>query len=182
MFHDLFYPHPIVLVTACSSEKANVTAVEWIMPVSDKPPTLALSLRNTSLTLDLICTSMEFVVAIPTEKMKEAVLLCGTTSGKFIDKFAEANLTQVKAKKVSAPLILEAVANIECKVQNYTSAGGHTLITGEVVEVHLPKDDRNKLLALSKEEIAPAPQVLKGTAQQEPAKPAPAQPVKEEPK
>ena len=161
MFHDLFYPHPVVLVTACSSEKTNVTAVEWITPVSEKPPMLALSLRNTSLTLDLLCTSMEFVVSIPTEKMKDAVLLCGTTSGKFIDKFSEANLTQMKAKSVSAPLILEAVANIECKVLNYTSAGDHTLITGEVVEVHFPKEDRAQLLVLSKEDlsIAPATQV-----------------------
>jgi flavin reductase (DIM6/NTAB) family NADH-FMN oxidoreductase RutF len=181
MFHDLFYPHPIVLVTACSSEKTNVTAVEWITPVSEKPPTLALSLRNTSLTLDLLCTSMEFVVSIPTEKMKDAVLLCGTTSGKFIDKFSEANLTQVKAKSVSAPLILEAVANIECRVLNYTSAGDHTLITGEVVEVHFPKEDRAKLLVLSKEDMNPAPAIPVGARSSETAKSLP-QEAKEDPK
>ncbi len=142
MFKDLFYPRQAVLVTASSSEKANITAVEWIMPVGEKPPMLALSLHNTSLTLDLMCTSMEFVVAIPTEKLREAVLLCGSTSGKFIDKFSEAALTQVKAKKVSAPLVLEAAANIECKVLNYTSAGDHTLVVGEVVETSLPKESR----------------------------------------
>ena len=142
MFKDLFYPRQSVLVTASSSEKVNVTAVEWITPAGEKPPMLALSLHNTSLTLDLMCTSMEFVVAIPSEKLRDAVLLCGSTSGKFIDKFSEASLTQVKAKKVSAPLILEAAANVECKVLSYTSAGDHTLVVGEVVEVHLPKESR----------------------------------------
>ena len=142
MFKDLFYPRQAVLVTAASSEKANVTAVEWIMPIGEKPPLLALSLHNTSLTLDLLSTSMEFVVAIPTEKLRDAVLLCGATSGKFIDKFSEAALTQVKAKRVAAPLIMEAAANIECKVLNYTSAGDHTLVVGEVVEVTLSKENR----------------------------------------
>lgn len=154
MFHELFYPRQVVLVCAASSEKANVTAVEWMMPVSEKPPMLAFSLHNASLTLDLLCTSMEFVVAIPTEKLKDAVVLCGTTSGKYIDKFSEANLTAVKAKRVSAPLVLEAAANMECRVVNYTNAGDHTLVTGEVVEVHLPKDDEEvKPLVFSKRQV-----------------------------
>ena len=142
MFKYLFYPRQAVLVTAASSEKANVTAVEWITPIGEKPPMLALSLHNTSLTLDLLSTSMEFVVAIPSEKLRDAVLLCGATSGKFIDKFSEAALTQVKAKRVAAPLIMEAVANIECKMLNYTSAGDHTLVVGEVVEVTLSKENK----------------------------------------
>jgi flavin reductase (DIM6/NTAB) family NADH-FMN oxidoreductase RutF len=142
MFKDLFYPRQAVLVTAASSEKVNVTAVEWITPIGEKPQLLALSLHNTSLTLDLLSTSMEFVVAIPTEKLRDAVLLCGATSGKFIDKFSEANLTQVKAKRVAAPLIMEAAANIECKMLSYTSAGDHTLVVGEVVEVALSKDSK----------------------------------------
>jgi len=142
MFKDLFYPRQAVLVTASSNDKVNVTAVEWIMPIGEKPQMLALSLHNTSLTLDLLCTSMEFVVAVPSEKLRDAVLLCGSTSGKFIDKFSEASLTQVKAKKVSAPLILEASANVECRVLNYTSAGDHTLVVGEVVEVGLPKEGK----------------------------------------
>jgi len=151
MFHDLFYPRQVVLVAASSSEKTNVTSVEWVMPVSEKPAMLAFSLHNTSLTLDLLCTSMEFVVSIPSEKMKDAAILCGSTSGKFIDKFSEANLTQIRAKKVSAPLILEAAANIECKVHSYTNAGDHTLVLGEIVEVHLPKEEFTPLLSSKKE-------------------------------
>lgn len=141
VFHELLYPRQAVLVTASSSEKTNITAVEWITPVSEKPPMLAFALHNTSLTLDLICTSMDFVVAIPTEKLKDAVLLCGTTSGKYIDKFEETRLTQARAKRVSAPLVHEALANFECKVLSYNSVGDHTLIVGEVLEMHLPKDD-----------------------------------------
>lgn len=148
MFKDLFYPRQAVLVTAASSEKANVTAVEWVTPISEKPPLLALSLHNTSLTLDLLSTSMEFVVAIPSEKLRSAVLLCGATSGKFIDKFSEAPLTQVKARRVSAPLIMEAAANIECRVLSCASAGDHTLVVGEVVEVSMSKQESREFAPL----------------------------------
>ncbi|MCX8197687.1 MAG: flavin reductase family protein [Candidatus Micrarchaeota archaeon] len=141
MLQNLLYPRQVVLVTASTSEKSNVTAVEWIMPVAEKPPLVALSLANNSLTLDLICTSMEFVVSIPSERLKEAAILCGSTSGKYIDKFEEARLTQVRAKKVSAPLVLEAIANLECKVLSYNTSGDHTVVVGEVVEVHLPKQN-----------------------------------------
>lgn len=142
-FHELLYPRQAVLVTASSGEKANVTAVEWITPVGEKPPMVAFSLGTTSLTLDLICTSMEFVVAIPSDKIKDAVVLCGSTSGKFIDKFAEGKLTSVRAKRVSAPLVLEALANMECKVASCINAGDHMVVVGEVVEVHLPKDGKD---------------------------------------
>ncbi len=141
MFHELFYPRQALLVCASFGGKTNLTTAEWVTPVSEKPPMVAFSLHTTSLTLDLVCSSMEFVLAIPTEKMRDAVLLCGTTSGKYIDKFEEAHLGQVKAKRVGAPLILEAIANIECKVLSYSSAGDHTLVIGEVVEVHPPKED-----------------------------------------
>jgi len=139
-FHELFYPRQTVLITASTSEKTNITSVEWVTPAGEKPPMVAFSLHNTSLTLDLISTSMEFVVAIPSERLRGAVMLCGSTSGKFIDKFAEGKLTPVKAKKVAAPLVLEAVANIECRVAARINAGDHTLVVGEVLEVHPKKE------------------------------------------
>ena len=150
MFLELLYPRQVVLVTAASSEKTNITSVEWVMPICEKPPMLALSLSNSSFTLDLLCTSMEFVVAVPTEKMREAVLLCGSTSGKYIDKFEESKMTQARAKRVSAPLVLEAAMNIECRVLSYASAGDHTLVVGEVLEVHGGKDEKGEALLFNR--------------------------------
>ncbi|MEM4348575.1 MAG: flavin reductase family protein [Candidatus Anstonellaceae archaeon] len=150
MISELFYPRQVLLVTAATSEKSNLTAVEWLTPIAEKPPMIALSLANTSLTLELLCTSLEFVVAVPTEKMKEQVLLCGMTSGKYIDKFSETKLATAKAKKVSAPLIAEAAANAECKVLSYHTHGDHTLVVGEVLELHLPKEPTAEPLLFNK--------------------------------
>jgi len=148
-FKELFYPRQVVLVTASANEKTNVTAVEWFAPAGEKPPMVSFALHNSSFTLDLIRVSMEFVVAVPGEKLKEAVVLCGSTSGKFIDKFVEAGLTQGRAKRVSAPLIAEAYSNLECRVACCMSAGDRIVVIGEVVEAHPPKDDRAEPLVYS---------------------------------
>ena len=46
------------------------------------------------------------------------------------------------ANRVRAPLILEAVGNFECKVVSLGSTGDHTVVTGEVVDAHAQKEDK----------------------------------------
>jgi len=143
MFWNLLYPRPYLLVSSCFNERTNVTAVEWSMPVSQKPPMIAVALTNNGLSLDLISHSKEFVVAVPTERIREAVELCASTSGKFLDKFSESKLTPLKATKVSAPLILEAAANYECIAISYVNYSmDHTIVFGEVVQSHVPEDKK----------------------------------------
>ncbi|MCD6125578.1 MAG: flavin reductase family protein [Thaumarchaeota archaeon] len=65
------------------------------MPVSEDPPMIALSLRKESYTGELIKKSGEFTVNIPDERLLKALWLCGTRSGRRINKFKRANLTSI---------------------------------------------------------------------------------------
>ena len=47
---------------------------------------------------------------------KQILSLCGTKSGRDLDKFKELNLTQVDGQTVSAPAIRELPLTLECKV------------------------------------------------------------------
>jgi len=72
----------------------------------------------------------EFVIAVPDDSLKEAVLFCGTRSGRDQDKFEAAGLTPVPSTHIRAPSILECPINVECRV--YTKvAPPHTLLTPE---------------------------------------------------
>lgn len=148
MFHKLMYPRQTYLVTAFFNDKANVSSVDWAAPVSIKPPMLAISVSSRGLTADLITRSKEFVIAIPPEGMKEAVLNCAKTSGKFIDKFDEFGIKAEKAEVVSSPLLSDAMGQIECKVSNIVDCGDHTLFVGEVVEIHLPDEEKSDMAPL----------------------------------
>jgi flavin reductase (DIM6/NTAB) family NADH-FMN oxidoreductase RutF len=142
VFHKFFYPRPTLLLSTMYNDKANLTAVDWTTPLSITPPLLCIALNKNSMSLDFIGRTKEFVVAVPTPEMKGAVAICGSTSGKFLDKFAESGLEGEKARSVGALLVKGAVANFECKCQNITNAGGdHTLVTGEVVDAHFDSKD-----------------------------------------
>ncbi|MHB0856736.1 MAG: flavin reductase family protein [Anaerolineae bacterium] len=72
----------------------------------------------------------EFVIAVPDDAIAGAVALCGSRSGRDINKFEAAGLTPLPSVGVRAPSILECPINLECRI--YTSvAPPHTLLTPE---------------------------------------------------
>ena len=72
----------------------------------------------------------EFVIAVPDASLKEAVSLCGTRSGRDVDKFDAAGLTPVESAHVKAPSILECPINVECRIYARI-APPHMLLTPE---------------------------------------------------
>lgn len=148
MLERLFYPRQTLLISSAHNGKKNLMAVNWATQCAEEPPMLAVAIGNSAYTLELISLSREFVVAIPHEGMEDAVLTCGKTSGRFIDKFEEAGLTPEKGRRVNAPLVKEAIANIECKVVSMLQCGECTLVVGEVLEAHFPSEEKEKMRML----------------------------------
>jgi flavin reductase (DIM6/NTAB) family NADH-FMN oxidoreductase RutF len=135
------FPCPVVLVT-CTNQNgdSNIITLAWVGTVCSEPPIIALGIRPTRYSYELIENSKEFVVNIPTTKILKESDYCGITSGKNIEKFSKTNLTQQKAKMVKATLIKECPVNMECKLIKKIPLGVHDLFLGEIVQVHV--DDR----------------------------------------
>lgn len=139
------YPEPIILVTSVDKKgRANVIVLAWYMQTSFQPRLFAISIGKTRYSHKLILESKEFVLAFPSQKMKEQVLFCGTHSGKSTDKFKETGLIAVPSKKVKAPLIDGCLANFECKVVNSVDSGDHTIFVGEVLAAYVSGDESLK--------------------------------------
>ncbi len=125
---------PVVLVTAAHNGKANITTCAWSMPLSKSPALIAVALAQKHFTSELINLSSQFVVNIPEWKLLEKVMLCGSVSGRNVDKFKESKLTAGKSRSLSeAPLVDECIASIECSLANVSKAGDHYLFTGEII-------------------------------------------------
>ena len=140
-FYRLFYPRQTCFLVASHEGKPNVTVVDWLMPVSLKPPMVAVALNNNSQSLELLSHSKEFTLCAMPEKSKETAALIGATTGRLIDKVDEYNIALVKSRRLDAPLLKEALGSVECKVVQISSAGDHSLVLGEVVETHYPEGD-----------------------------------------
>ncbi len=130
----------VVLVTAKFSERDDVTPIAWNVPVSKEPALVAVAVAPERFIYSLIEKSGEFAMNLPTLKILKELYFCGKHSGRDVDKFEKTKLTRVNAKFISAPLIKECIANIECKVEKIYPTGDHNLIIGRVLRAIVEKD------------------------------------------
>lgn len=133
----LFLPKPVALITTAHQGRDNVMTAAWVNVVCMEPPQVAVAVRESRYTHELLSGSGEFVVNVPTRDIWKAVDLCGMVSGRDRDKFTLAGLTRERAREVSAPLVAECPLNIECRVNARLPLGSHTLFVGQVLAVHL---------------------------------------------
>ncbi|MCS7120891.1 MAG: flavin reductase family protein [Nitrososphaerota archaeon] len=137
----LIHPMHTVLVSCTGKNgKPNIITLAWIMPTSISPPLLAISIAPRRHSHSLIQETEEFVVNIPTLEILDATFYCGRVSGRDRDKFKEAKLTPLPAKKVKPPIIAECIAHLECKLYNELQTGDHTIFVGEIVEAYVNKE------------------------------------------
>lgn len=73
-----------------------------------------------------------FTVNVPPEDLGEACAVCGSKSGRDIDKFAETHLTAEKASSVLAPTVAECPLIYECQVVHSSDVLPEKL-AGEIV-------------------------------------------------
>lgn len=133
---ERLYPMPCPLVVGGTIDHADTLAVAWINIVSSVPPTIAMGLRESRYTLELIRRSGTFTVNVPDTSMAAQVDFCGTTNGRTTDKFASTGLTLVPSALVEAPIIEQCPFNLECRVTQESVVGSYVVVLGEVVEAH----------------------------------------------
>jgi flavin reductase (DIM6/NTAB) family NADH-FMN oxidoreductase RutF len=114
--YQLLEPGPVVLLTTARKGKANVMAMSWHMMIDFEPPLLGCVVSDRNYSFQALRATKECVINIPTATLAAAVVGCGNTSGRALDKFATFGLTMRKASRVAPPLIHECFANLECRV------------------------------------------------------------------
>ena len=130
----LIEPGPVVLVTTCDGSKNNIMTISWTM-VLDFTPLFAITTGAWNHSYAALRCTRECVVAVPTVDLLDRVVGIGTCSGGDTDKFAKFKLTALPGRLVSAPLIKECLANIECKVVDLVDK--HNIVVLEAVAAHV---------------------------------------------
>jgi flavin reductase (DIM6/NTAB) family NADH-FMN oxidoreductase RutF len=152
----LLFPTPVVLVTCQNrSSKPNIITIAWTGVVNSKPPMVGISVQPIRYSHELIRSSGEFGVNIPTREMLKIVDYCGTVSGRKVDKFEKTNLTSFGGEKIKAPLIQECPVNLECEVRHFLTLGMHHLFIGEILIIHADKGILNNTEKIDSQKIEP---------------------------
>lgn len=133
---DRLYPMPAVLVCGGTMEKADACAVAWTGICATNPPRIAIALRESRHTLELIRQSGTLTVNTARAADAAVVDYFGTTPGKSVDKWAASGWTLEPSAEVAAPRIAECPYQLECRVTHEIELGSHVLLIAEVVESH----------------------------------------------
>ena len=114
----LFEPGPVILVSTNDGKKNNLMTISWHM-VTDFTPSLALTTGPWNHSFKVMMKTKECVLAVPTVDLAEKVVSIGDCSGKEVDKFRKFELTPLAGSAVSAPLVKECLACLECRITDY---------------------------------------------------------------
>ena len=138
-------------LTSSHNGKTNVMTIAWgTVGFTWKRPVFMSMIRTSRYSHELVEGSGEFTISIPFTDMRQQIGLCGSRSGRDIDKISAAGLQLLPGEKTTTPVINTAGLHYECKVicrqqmtpettadlvksDWYANGDYHTLYFGEIV-------------------------------------------------
>ena len=107
----------ILLTTQADGEVDTMTIGWGHLGIEWKKPIFVAYVRQSRHTKKLLDKNPEFTVNIPVGAVDKNILaVCGTKSGRDMDKIKELGLTLVPGDTVSVPAIAQLPLTLECKV------------------------------------------------------------------
>ena len=142
-------------LTTKVGDATNTMTISWgSIGFIWKKPMFTVLVRKSRHTHELIEKSGEFTISLPLdENMKSTLAICGSKSGRDMDKIKECNLELQGGKSISTPVIKGCGVHYECKVvfkqdmapnlldeyidnSMYNSKDYHTVYYGEIVNCY----------------------------------------------
>ena len=139
--------HGGIFFTTKCGDVTNTMTIGWGGPTFYwGAPMFAAPIRPSRHSHALAWQSGEFTLSIPKPgEFAEALKLCGTKSGRDIDKFATAGLSLQPGREVSTPVITGCALHLECRVVMRQSIDPVSLITPERLAKNYPSGDLHTL-------------------------------------
>lgn len=137
-------------LTVKAGAAMNVMTIGWgLIGFIWQRPVFMAAVRNSRHTFSIIEQAADFTVCLPSGDMQKAINLCGTKSGRDMDKLKAAGLLAVPAQKTASPVLQAPGTHLECRIllkapmnpslldpaleELYPAKDYHTLYFGEIL-------------------------------------------------
>ena len=118
-----------VLGTRRGRQMTAMTAA-WVTRISERPPCVAVAVREDRYTHDLILESATFSLSVLREDQVDLATHFAETSGEYHDKLQG---IPYGLSPSGSPILLDCLAYLDCKVLDTARASDHTVFIGEVI-------------------------------------------------
>ena len=130
-------PNPVTVVcTEKPDGSTNLATVSWWTYLSFNPNMIAFAMAKTSYSGERVRETGNVIVTIPGAEIADAVMGCGSTTGRNTDKVGKfgIELASVEGSKIQIPA--HSRVAIQCHMKEYHETGDHYLYICEVGQVY----------------------------------------------
>ena len=130
-------PNPVTVVcTEKPDGSTNLATVSWWTYLSFNPNMIAYAMAKTSYSGEMVRNNRKVILTIPGAEIADAVMGCGSTTGRDTDKAAKFDiaLTNVEGSFIQIPV--HSRVAIVCSLKEYHEVGDHYLYICDVEQVY----------------------------------------------
>lgn len=134
---QLTSPNPVTVVcTQKPDGSTNLATVSWWTYLSYNPNMIAYAMAKPSYSGERVRETGKVVLTIPGAELADAVLGCGTTTGRDTDKIAQFHIEMLPLEGTSIQVPAHSRVAIVCRLKEYHETGDHYLYLCDVERVY----------------------------------------------
>lgn len=130
-------PNPVTVVcTEKPDGSTNLATVSWWTYLSFNPNMIAYAMAKTSYSGEMVRNNRKVVLTIPGTEITDAVMGCGSTTGRDTDKAAKFDIALANVEGSSIQIPAHSRVAIVCSLKEYHEVGDHYLYICDVEQVY----------------------------------------------
>jgi flavin reductase (DIM6/NTAB) family NADH-FMN oxidoreductase RutF len=121
--------HGVYVLGTRRGRQSNAMTASSVMQASERPPCVAVAVRDDRYSRELILESATFALSALRDDQVDVATHFSETSGEYHDKLQGVPYGLTPG---GSPFLLDSLAYLDCRVMDTVRAGDHTVIVGEV--------------------------------------------------
>lgn len=150
-------PNPVTIVcTQKPDGSTNLATVSWWTYLSFNPSMIAYAMAKTSYSGEMVRNNQKVILTVPGAEITDAVMGCGSTTGRGTDKIAEFGVEMQEVPDSEIQIPLHSRVAIQCSLKEYHEVGDHYLYICNVENVYGNENEKAVFAWNGYSEIRPA--------------------------
>ena len=130
-------PNPVTVVcTQKPDGSTNLATVSWWTYLSYNPNMIAYAMAKTSYSGEMVRNNGKVILTVPGTEIAEAVIGCGSTTGRDTDKVSKFGIEIAEVPDCSVKIPVHSRIAIVCSLKEYHKTGDHYLYICNVEQVY----------------------------------------------